>query len=77
MAPTLTEEEDPVTAMLVKVGPLTVTASVPDFPLKLAVMVAFPAANAETKPAAETLASVALEDVHAAWLVTSFVDPSL
>lgn len=53
------------------------TAMVPDWPLQVAVMVTLPAATPVTTPELETVASLVFEDIHVAWLVTSFVEWSL
>lgn len=73
----MTEEDDELTAIEVTVTALTVTAILPDWPLKVAVIVAGPAATPVTSPAVETVASLVFEDIHVACEVTFFVDESL
>lgn len=51
--------------------PSTVNDESDDLPLKLAEIVAEPAATPVTRPP-ETVALLGLEDVHWAWVVTSF-----
>ena len=58
-------------------GAVTARVAVPLTPLSEAVMVAEPAASAEASPAGLIFAVAALEEVHAAELVTSAVELSL
>jgi hypothetical protein len=53
------------------VTPTIVKLALPDLPLYVALIVELPFAMPITSPAV-TLASVALEEDHVAWLVTSF-----
>ena len=55
----------------------TARVALPVTPLRTAVMVAEPAASAEASPAGLIFAVAALEEVHAAELVTSAVELSL
>jgi len=63
-----------VTAMEVRVfvgaGGGTVRDALPETPLRVAVMVAEPAASAEARPAGVTFAMAGLEDVQVADVVT-------
>jgi len=76
MEPTTTEADGPVTATEVT-GLLTVTVVLPDFGPSVAIIVTVPGATPVTRPAAETVASTVLEDVHVATLVTSLLELSL
>lgn len=75
--PAFTEEVDDVTATPVTVRLVTVRPSLPDLPLKVAVIVAAPLATPVTRPAVETVASLVFEEVHVACEVTFCVDESL
>jgi hypothetical protein len=68
-----------VTAMEVRVtgGGGTVSDALPKTPLRVAVMVAEPAASAEARPAGVTFAMAGLEDVQVADVVTFAVLLSL
>ena len=65
-----------VTAMEDRVAAVTVRVAVPDFPLKVAVMVAVPAALAVAKPLLATVAVVVLDEVQVTCVVIVWVDPS-
>jgi hypothetical protein len=70
-----------VTAMEVRVfvtaGGGTVTVALAETPLRVAVMVAEPAASAEARPPGVTFAVSALDDDHVADVVTFAVELSL
>lgn len=66
-----------VTELSVLGGAVTDKVALPLTPLIEAVMVAEPAASAEASPAGLIFAVAALEEVHAAELVTSAVELSL
>jgi hypothetical protein len=66
-----------VTELSVFGGAVTDKVALPLTPLIEAVMVAEPAASAEASPAGLIFAVAALEEVHAAELVTSAVELSL
>lgn len=66
-----------VTELSVFGGAETARVALPVTPLRTAVRVAEPAASAEASPAGLIFAVAALEEVHAAELVTSAVELSL
>lgn len=66
-----------VTVMAVSVAALTVKVALPDCPLSVAEIVAFPDESAVARPAALTVATVEFEEAHVADAVTLPVVPLL